>query len=386
MVDFEFASYMAKHGKVYRDIEEYEKRKALFSEMDQFIRTQNSNSRKGAKLGHNKFSDMTKSERAAKAGLKASPKRDSFVAQERILSANGDTTTYTMGLSDDKLDFNNASSSTAGNGKIVSLDGDFPDEKDWRTDKAIRDVQDQAECSASWAFVATDLLGSAYKISKGILNDFTPSSLLTAARDYGANNCGGGYIYSGFQYYLDDDNNKPVISDDYPYTAILGTCSQDSYKRPDVQVDEWDYVQPYDGDQLKRAINVAPIGVGVNADCLVFQQYENGVFDGTWTEIDEEGAEVLMECANEQSDLTHTAVLVGYGTENSVDSVSKYFILKNSWGTDWGEDGYMRVKNTGTGNGVVGINTLAITVKSGALSTLTTITGFLAAFAAIFAF
>jgi len=55
----------------------------------------------------------------------------------------------------------------------VSLDGDFPDEKDWRTDKAIRDVQDQAECSASWAFVATDLLGSAYKISKGILNDFS---------------------------------------------------------------------------------------------------------------------------------------------------------------------------------------------------------------------
>jgi len=177
-----------------------------------------------------------------------------------------------------------------------------------------------------------------------------------------------------------------VISDDYPYTAILGKCSQDSYKRSDVQVDEWDYVQPYDGDQLKRAINVAPIGVGVNADCLVFQQYENGVFDGTWTEIDEEGAEVLMECANEQSDLTHTAVLVGYGTDDSVDPVSEYFILKNSWGTDWGEDGYMRVKNTGTGNGVVGINTLAITVKSGALSTLTTITGFLAAFAAIFAF
>ena len=61
-LDSEFASYCAQHGKVYKDVAEYEKRKALYKDMDKFIRRHN-NSDSGYKLGHNPFSDMTKEER-----------------------------------------------------------------------------------------------------------------------------------------------------------------------------------------------------------------------------------------------------------------------------------------------------------------------------------
>lgn len=69
MLDFEFATYCAKHGKIYEDVEEYERRKTLFHEMDQFIQKHN-NSGHGYSLGHNSMSDQTKEERSAKLGLR----------------------------------------------------------------------------------------------------------------------------------------------------------------------------------------------------------------------------------------------------------------------------------------------------------------------------
>ena len=87
-------------------------------------------------------------------------------------------------------------------------------------------------------------------------------------------------------------------------------------------------------DSMKSALEKQPISVSLEADKSVFQQYQSGIFDSP-------------KCG---TTLDHATLLVGYGSENG----KEYWIMKNSWGTDWGEDGYMRLEIQ-YGAGVCGI-------------------------------
>ena len=85
---------------------------------------------------------------------------------------------------------------------------------------------------------------------------------------------------------------------------------------------------------MKSALEKQPISVSLEADQKVFQQYESGIFDSA-------------ACG---TNLDHATLLVGYGSEDGKD----YWIMKNSWGTTWGEEGYMRLEIT-FGAGICGI-------------------------------
>ena len=84
-----------------------------------------------------------------------------------------------------------------------------------------------------------------------------------------------------------------------------------------------------------------PVGVAINGGSRPFQFYRSGIFNCDY-----------VTCGNEASDLNHAVLLVGYGVEGSTE----YFILKNQWAETWGEQGYMRIINEGSGNGESGIN------------------------------
>ena len=90
---------------------------------------------------------------------------------------------------------------------------------------------------------------------------------------------------------------------------------------------------------MKAAIMVNPVGIAVNANDD-FMSYTNGIFMCN-----------AIKCPQDASSLNHAVLLVGYGTYNN----SEYFLLKNSWGTTWGEDGFMRIQNTQTGLGTSGM-------------------------------
>lgn len=130
---------------------------------------------------------------------------------------------------------------------------------------------------------------------------------------------------SGFVYLM---NKKAINETDYPYTAVQGSCQDADFTATDVGVTNWYYVSPQNGSQLRAAVASAPVGVAINGGCLSFQQYGSGIFSGTL-------------CANDESSLDHAVLLVGYGVSNNQD----YFILKNQWGTTWGESGYMQILN-----------------------------------------
>jgi len=86
---------------------------------------------------------------------------------------------------------------------------------------------------------------------------------------------------------------------------------------------------------MKAAVAQQPVSVSIEADKAVFQQYKSGIFDNSG-------------CG---TNLDHATLVVGYGSENG----QEYWIMKNSWGTVWGEEGYMRLAMVSTGEGTCGI-------------------------------
>lgn len=120
---------------------------------------------------------------------------------------------------------------------------------------------------------------------------------------------------------------------DYKYTGVSGTCQEDSSEGK-VLVTDYTLVKEKSIDQLKAAIAQGPVSVTIEADKTVFQMYQSGIFDS-------------VKCGTE---LDHAVTAVGYGSENGVG----YYIVRNSWGTTWGEDGYIKIAEV-DGEGICGI-------------------------------
>ena len=94
---------------------------------------------------------------------------------------------------------------------------------------------------------------------------------------------------------------------------------------------------------MKTASHEHVLSVLIEADQSVFQQYKSGIFDSS-------------SCG---SNLDHAVLVVGYGTDSATGT--EYWIMKNSWNTVWGEEGYMRLAiQEGTGKGICGIQTTPV--------------------------
>lgn len=134
--------------------------------------------------------------------------------------------------------------------------------------------------------------------------------------------CSGGLMDNAFQYI----ETKPLeLEADYPYTALDGTCSYSSSKGVGTVATYADVTQS--AYQLKAAVAQGPVSVAIEADQTVFQSYTTGVITSS-------------SCGTQ---LDHGVLAVGYGTESGQD----YFLVKNSWGASWGDNGYVKI---GTNN------------------------------------
>ena len=294
--EFQFMSFAAEHNKSYETVEEFQMRAALFAETEAFIQehnTQNNN----YTVGHNQFSDMTDMERKARLGFRAAENKD---------------------------------------GNVVELDTtNLPESVDWRTAGAVNAIQDQGQCGSCWAFSATGSLEGAHFLATGNLLKFAEQQLVDCANTaagYLNFGCNGGMYGRAWNYWKTHD---AILESDYAYTAKDGTCAYDSTPLTTIEVTNWSSVKTDDVAQTKAAVAQRPISIAIEADKLVFQQYSSGIFDNT-------------KCG---TTMDHAVMLVGYGSENGQD----YFILRNSWGTTWGEKGYMRIAAV-DGVGICGMN------------------------------
>jgi len=195
---------------------------------------------------------------------------------------------------------------------------------DWTTGKvAVTPVKNQGNCGSCWSFSATGAMEGAYMIAKNSLPSFSEQALVscdTAGNDKG---CSGGWMDDAFKFAM-SKGGLPTESA-YPYTSgssgANGACkSWTPYtgSKPSGFTD----VTPKNVNALMTAVAKKPVSIAIQANQAAFQSYKSGVLTGT--------------CGQR---LDHGVLLVGYGTDG-VD----YWKVKNSWGTTWGEKGYIRIK------------------------------------------
>lgn len=194
--------------------------------------------------------------------------------------------------------------------------GDLPDEWDWRTYGAVTPVRSQGSCGSCWAFSAGGNLEGRHFLKNGKLVNISTQQLVDCdnEKDEG---CNGGFMEWAFEYI--NKTGGIMTNEDYPYVGHETTCRFDQSKVA-IKVSNWTFFAKDEVAMQAALVENGPLSIALNASFLQF--YLFGVFDPVWC----------------PSSLNHGVTLVGYGEEKK-----PYWIIKNSWGSSWGEKGYFRM-------------------------------------------
>lgn len=210
---------------------------------------------------------------------------------------------------------------------------ELPRSVDWRKKGAVTPVKNQGRCGSCWSFSTTGALEGQMFRKTGRLVSLSEQNLIDCSGEYGNNGCNGGLMDNAFAYIRD---NKGIDSEEsYPYEGVQGECR---YSKQAREGEDTGFVDIPSGNEhalMKALASVGPVSVAIDASHESFQFYHDGVYDPP-------------NCDSHALD--HGVLVVGYGTtDDDVD----YYIVKNSWGTTWGKDGYIwMARNSGNECGV----------------------------------
>jgi len=209
---------------------------------------------------------------------------------------------------------------------VFDEDVDVPAQKDWRESGAVCEIKNQGHCGSCWAFAAVAALEGAHKISTGVLTDLSEQQLVDCSYRYGNQGCEGGWPLKALQYVR--DNQGLDTEESYPYMTQMGYCH---YNRKYVGSLIKQIYRIQTGSEESLAMCIAGYGpIAVAVDATEMAHYSGGIFNN-------------IRC--NPNNLNHAVTVVGY-TKDS-------WLIKNSWSTGWGEQGYMRLaRNKGNMCGV----------------------------------
>ena len=199
--------------------------------------------------------------------------------------------------------------------------GGLPEAFDWRAFGGCTIVKSQGSCGSCWAFATVGPLECNIRIRDGIIVDLSEQWLVSCNSD--GWDCGGGFFAHDYHEWKTDPCNDTgaVMEGDFPYVAWDAPC--DCPYPHEYFIEDWAFISG-GVDAMKQAIlDYGPISVDIYANSAL-QAYSGGIFDG---------------CAN--GDTNHAVVLVGWDDSQGPNGV---WIMRNSWGTTWGEfGGYARI-------------------------------------------
>ncbi|XP_063755341.1 cathepsin S, ortholog 1 isoform X2 [Eleginops maclovinus] len=216
-------------------------------------------------------------------------------------------------------------------------DSAMPHSVDWRKQGLVSPVRNQGLCGSCWAFSSLGALEGQMKRRTGVLVPLSPQNLVDCSTSDGNHGCKGGYISKSFRYVI---RNRGVDSEkSYPYEHKNGKCRY-SVKGKAGDCSDFHILPGGDERALQAAVaSEGPVAVAVNARLISFHFYRGGLYN-------------VPNC--DPKFINHAVLVVGYGTAAGQD----FWLVKNSWGTAWGEEGFIRIARNK--NNLCGIASFAV--------------------------
>lgn len=294
LLEKDFNKYIEVYQKSYNQ-KDYFKRFQAFIDNSAYVRRHNERN-SSWKMSLNEFADMSPSEFASQYLVLSSPPNQSLKLNSKL-------------------------------SEQVSI----PSSIDWRQNGAVTSVKNQGICGSCYAFSSAAAIEGIYAIKTGRLVELSIQQIVDCSKAYGNQGCNGGWMNYAFEYAM-----KHEISalNTYKYTGAKQSCQYDKLLGG-VKIAGYEDVVPYNVKELTIAVSNQPVSVSV--DATVWQFYSSGVIDN-----------------NCGISLNHAVVAVGY----SMSDKGNYWILKNSWGPHWGEQGFLKVAMA-DGPGLCGINKIS---------------------------
>uniref|UniRef100_A0A6B2L7P3 Peptidase C1A papain C-terminal domain-containing protein n=1 Tax=Arcella intermedia TaxID=1963864 RepID=A0A6B2L7P3_9EUKA len=299
--EYSFEQYEQEYGKVYGTEQERLIRKKIFEEKLEEFKAHNSDPSKSWKKGVNHFTDLTDAEFKRMLGNKHNRARNP------------------------SLEFSQVSQEQLKQYEAADVD--------WRTKGAVTDVKDQGSCGSCWTFATAETLESWWFLAGHKLPVLSEQQIIDCTPN--PNHCGGTGGCEGGTVELAYDRiiamGGLASESDYPYQGVDGTCQfSGNTTNPAATLSGWKDLLSNDYASVMAAIQKGPLAISVDASA--WSSYDSGVFS----------------CDMSAPDIDHAVQLVGYGTDSA--SGSLFWLVRNSWSSGWGEDGYIRLQRFSSNN------------------------------------
>lgn len=302
--------YKQKFGKSYNGFEDIRRQGIYLNTVNQiwFHNFQYDKGFRPFKLGINQFSDMTH--------------------QEYLQIFRPSTIPPFGGF------YNNVLERPIRQASSTNPSGAIPDTKDWRSSGNILPVENQGtKCSSGWAFASKAALEAYTPKAPGLLG--TPLSAQNLIDCVPNANCARGTPEDAYNYIITNQNINTASS--YPYEGTRGTCR---YNPNNIGATLAAFQRIVGENELKTTVGtMGPVVIAFDPSPSTFKNYAEGIFEDA-------------QCSSLKQSQPHHMLVVGYGRDSKNQF---YWVIKNSFDTTWGENGYIRIARNNCGIGQSGI-------------------------------